>query len=131
MEFGDLLAVYAVRVAEALKLLDEFLDGGNVMLLHNAAFLLTELGSETYAALAVHGQAILAALSIDAGLRLKERAIEIERRGLRSMDIEYLTDVRDILGRMVAAIESGEYERSYYEMVNKRGKSEGRELYPV
>lgn len=122
MDFGDLLALYAVRVAEVVRLLDEFLDGGSVTLLHNAAFLLTKLGSETYAALALHGQAILAALSIDAGLRLKERAMEIEKRGLRSIDVEYLTDVRDILGRMVAAIESGEYERSYYEMVNKRAQ---------
>lgn len=112
--------MYAVRVAEAVQLIEEFLNGGGLQLLYNAAARLTELGSETHTAFAFHGQAILAVMSIDAGLRLRERAVEIEKRGLRMSDLEYLTDVKDVLERMVETIESGEYERSYHQMIEKR-----------
>lgn len=115
-----MLAAYAVRMAEVVKLLEDFLSGGSVPHLYSAALLLTELGNEMHTAFAAYGQAILAALSIDAGLRLRERALEIEKRGLRENDLEYVEDVKDLLKRVVTAIESGEYERSYNEMVDRR-----------
>jgi len=115
-----LLAVYALRMTEVIRLLDEFLNCGRPLFLYNAAYLLTELGSEMQAPFALYGQAILAALSIDAGMRLRERAIDIEKRGLRDADLEYVTEVRDLLKRMVLSIESGEYERDYEEMVRRR-----------
>lgn len=122
MSFGDLLAAYALRMTEIIRLLDEFLNCGKPFFLYSAAYLLTELGSEMQASFAEYGQAILAALSIDAGMRLKERALNIEKRGLRDADLEYVTEVRDLLKRMVSAIESGEYERSYEEMVKKHAQ---------
>jgi len=120
--FSGLLALYASRLSEAIRLLDDFLSGGSAASLHSAALLLTELGREVQAPLAAYGQAILAALCLDAGLRLRERALEVERRGLREGDIEYVADVRDVLHRVVATIESGEYERSYREMVSRRAE---------
>ncbi len=121
MDFAVLLAAYAARVAHAVSLLDAFLSGSDVAHLRSAADVLVELGSETFAALALYGQAVLAALSLDAGLRLREKALEIEERGLRTSDVEYVADVRDLLRRVADSIERGEYERSYYEMLSRRG----------
>lgn len=120
MELEDLLALYGTRFAEAVQLLETFLESGEPVHLRNASVILTSVGRETYGALAEHRHAILAALSLEAGARLRERAVEIEKRGLRSMDLEYVADVCELLKRISNSISSGEYEKSYREMINRR-----------
>jgi len=116
MAFEELLALVGARLAEAVRLLEAFLESGEASRLQLASELLASVGRETYAALAEHRHAILAAVSLEAAARLEERAAEIERRGLREDDIEYVEDVCELLKRISGSISSGEYEESYRAM---------------
>jgi hypothetical protein len=120
MAFGELLALYGARLAEAVHALEAFLRSGEAHRLRLASELLASAGRETYAALAEHRHAILAAMSLEAAARLEERAAEIERRGLREDDLEYVADVCELLKRISGSISSGEYEKSYREMISRR-----------
>lgn len=120
MVLEDLLALYGARLAEVVRLLEAFLESGEPAYLRNASTILTSVGRETYAALAEYRHAILAAVSLEAGARLREKASEIEERGLREGDVEYVADVCELLKRISSSINSGEYEESYWRMVSHR-----------
>lgn len=120
MSLENLLALYGERLAEAVQHLEAFLESGVAEHLRRASELLVAVGNETYAALMAYSHSILAAVSLEAGLRLRERAAEIEERGLREGDLEYVADICELLKRISSSISSGEYERSYHEMVNRR-----------
>lgn len=119
-DFTGLLAILNVRMKEAIQLLERFLREGKVTHLWAASHALISAGNETYPEFAEFDHAILAAVSLEAGIRLREKALEIEKRGLSRADVEYVTDVRDLLVRLSASIDSGEYENGYREMASRR-----------
>ncbi len=87
-----------------------------------AAAVLIDASEQTYAPLAAYGQAILAAICFEAGVRLRERVWQLRKRGLEEEDLEYVYDIRAYLKRIADSIESGEYEKSYELMLSRRGK---------
>lgn len=122
MSFSEALANYRSRLLEVLSLLGEFLEKGDLAPLRRAAELFVSAGNETYGALLAHNHAILAAVSLEAGARLKERVAEITRRGVEERDVEYVSDIYELFRTILDAIGSGQYEESYRVMMEKRSR---------
>ncbi len=122
MSFGEVLIKYRDRLLRVLSLLGEFLERRDPSSLRRAAELFMNAGNETYSALLAHNHAILAAVSLEAGARLRERAAEIMRRGLEESDVEYVSDIYDLFRTILDAIGSGQYEESYKIMMEKRSR---------
>jgi len=123
MDFKEVLDDYRERILKILELLKDFLEEGDVNLLQSAARLLINAGSETYGSFMACNHAILAAMSLEAGARLNERVLEIRKRGLRGVDVEYVLDIYSLFKTIADAIGSGQYEEGYKVMMEKRGAS--------
>jgi len=116
------LTKYRNGLLKVLSLLGEFLERRDPFSLRRAAELFMNAGNETYSAFLAHNHAILAAVSLEAGARLRERAAEIMRRGLEESDVEYVSDIYDLFRTILDAIGSGQYEESYKIMMEKRSR---------
>jgi len=122
MSFSEVLIEYRNRLLEVLSLLGEFLERRDLTPLRRAAELFVNAGNETYSAFLAHNHAILAAVSLEAGARLRERVAEIIKRGLEERDVEYVSDIYDLFRIILDAIGSGQYEESYKIMMERRSR---------
>jgi len=75
-----------------------------------------ELGNSLYAEFARASHRVLCVTALEAGLRLREKSVELQGRELRSEDVEYLTDIYDLFKLIADKIRSGEYEEGLERM---------------
>lgn len=94
------------------KLLKEF---DNKLLLEIANDFIN-LGNSLYYQFGVISHRILCITALEAGLRLKEKVKELEKRNVTNHDIEYLQEVYNIFKYIADKIESGEYEEELLKM---------------
>ncbi len=82
---------------------------------------LIELAWDVYPALADVEHRILSLSLREAGLGIKNRVLEIQRRQLKEEDKEYFRSVHEALGNMCEKIETGEYYQALLRMASKSG----------
>ncbi|MEM1508646.1 MAG: hypothetical protein QW291_04135 [Thermofilaceae archaeon] len=119
MSFSEILEAYRLKLIEAITFLTAFIELKEDSDLLRAAAVLIDASEHAYAPLAAYGQAILAVICFEAGMRLREKVRQLRERGLEEEDLEYVYDVRAYLKRIADSIESGEYEKSYELMLNR------------
>jgi len=119
-DFSIVLERLLIELDKILILFQKFLEKGDVNLVEEAASLMVVKGGEFQSALGEYSHRILTAMLIEAGLRIKERTNVIRERGLRREDFEYIKDIYSVFKQIADKIRTGEYESSYWRMVEKR-----------
>lgn len=114
------LAKFLNGLDPILRKYDRLLSSFDVNLLNEIANDFISLGNSLYIEFMVMSHRVLCVTALEAGLRLREKSIELRGREVKSEDIEYLWDIYYIFKLIADKIRSGEYERGLREMESQR-----------
>lgn len=103
-----------------LRKYNRLLNSFDVDLLNEIADDFISLGNSLYVEFMMMSHRVLCVTALEAGLRLREKSVELRRREVKNEDIEYLWDIYDVFKLIADKIRSGEYEQSLREMESRR-----------
>jgi len=107
-----------------LKKYNRLLNSFDVNLLNEIADDFISLGNSLYVEFMMMSHRVLCVTALEAGLRLREKSVELRGREVKSEDLEYLWDIYNVFKLIADKIRSGEYEQGLRDMESKR--KEGR-----
>lgn len=128
-KFLPVLSTIQSRLREILTRNERFLLSWDISEMRAVGEDLINLAWDVYPALVDVEHRILSLSLREAGLGIKERILEIQRRQLREEDKEYFKSVHEALGKVCEKIETGEYYRALLTIASKSGP--GRKDYYV
>jgi len=103
-----------------LRKYNRLLNSFDVDLLNEIADDFISLGNSLYVEFMMMSHRVLCVTALEAGLRLREKSVELRRREVKNEDIEYLWDIYDVFKLIADKIRSGEYEQGLREMESRR-----------
>ncbi len=108
-KFEPLLDLIQVRLKIILARNADYMLSWDIRNLKNTGDDLIMLAQETYAQLTEMGHRVLHHSIRDAGLGIKVRALEIQKRHIEEDDKRYFREVHNALENICEKIETGEY----------------------
>jgi len=122
--FLPILSVIQTRLREILDRNENYMSSWNVAKLGDIGEDLLRLAQEVYPQLIEVEHRILFQSLREAGLGIRARVTEIQKRELRNEDKVYFRSVHEALGNICGKIETGEYYKALLDVAaKKRGES--------
>lgn len=110
-KFEPLLSLIQARLRVILSKNEAYMLSWDVANLKNTGDDLIKLSEEVYSHLAEVEHRVLYYTFRDAGLGMRTKAIEVQRRQLKEEDKDYFQGVHKVLKSIYEKIETGEYYR--------------------
>jgi len=114
--FLPVLGTIQTRLREILTRNEDCMLSWDMSRMNGIGEDLIKLAWDVYPALVNVEHRILSLSLREAGLGIKDRVLEIERRQLREEDKEYFRSVHEALGNICEKIETGEYYQALLRM---------------
>ncbi len=118
--FLPVLSVIQTRLRAILDRNENYMSSWNVAKLGDIGEDLLKLAQEVYPQLIEVEHRILFQSLREAGLGIKARVAEIQKRELRNEDKVYFRSVHEALGNICGKIETGEYYKALLDVAAKR-----------